>query len=76
MFNQAQVLAVVTGIAFLIVGMLVRLPYTDGVRVEDDGYQLGLKTSGLSMMRSSSDMLLTQHGAAEHFWAQFITPLQ
>ena len=27
MFNQAQVLAVVTGIAFLIVGMLVRLPY-------------------------------------------------
>src|SRR2546423_14545519 len=28
MFNQAQVLAVVTGIAFLIVGMLVRLPYT------------------------------------------------
>ena len=28
MFNQAQVLAIVTGIAFLIVGMLVRLPYT------------------------------------------------
>ena len=28
MFNQATVLAVVTGIAFLIVGMLVRLPYT------------------------------------------------
>ena len=28
MFNQAQVLAVVTGIVFLIVGMLVRLPYT------------------------------------------------
>src|SRR5258705_3215315 len=28
MFNQAQVLAVVTGILFLIVGMLVRLPYT------------------------------------------------
>jgi putative MATE family efflux protein len=28
MFNQAQVLAVVTGIAFLIVGMLVRLPFT------------------------------------------------
>src|SRR5258706_5621600 len=27
MFNQAQVLAVVTGILFLIVGMLVRLPY-------------------------------------------------
>ncbi|MFL5467619.1 MAG: MATE family efflux transporter, partial [Gemmatimonadaceae bacterium] len=28
MFNQAQVLAIVTGIAFLIIGMLVRLPYT------------------------------------------------
>src|SRR4026207_1333142 len=28
MFNQAQVLAVVTGIVFLIVGMLVRLPYS------------------------------------------------
>jgi putative MATE family efflux protein len=27
MFNQAEVLAVVTGIAFLIVGMLVRIPY-------------------------------------------------
>jgi len=28
MFNQAQVLAVVTGIAFLVVGMLVRLSYS------------------------------------------------
>jgi len=28
MFNQAQVLAVVTGILFLIVGMVVRLPYS------------------------------------------------
>src|SRR4051812_8958263 len=27
MFNQAQVLAIVTGILFLIVGMVVRLPY-------------------------------------------------
>jgi putative MATE family efflux protein len=27
MFNQAQILAVVTGVAFLIAGMLVRLPY-------------------------------------------------
>ena len=27
-FNQAQLLAVVTGIAFLIVGMLVRIPYS------------------------------------------------
>ena len=28
MFNQAQVLATVTGVLFLIVGMLVRVPYT------------------------------------------------
>src|SRR5437763_8055396 len=28
MFNQAQVLAIVTGIAFLILGMLARVPYT------------------------------------------------
>src|SRR5256886_13083609 len=28
MFNQAQVLAVVTGLTFLIVGMLVRLPFS------------------------------------------------
>ena len=28
-FNQAQVLAVVTGVAFLLVGMLLRLPYSN-----------------------------------------------
>src|ERR1044072_6497870 len=28
MFNQAQVLATVTGFAFLIIGMLARIPYT------------------------------------------------
>ena len=36
MFNQAQVLAVVTGIAFLIVGMLVRLPYTRALAPDDE----------------------------------------
>lgn len=47
----------------------------DGVVVDDDGYQLGLKTSGLSL-RSPNDSLLTAHGAAEHFWSDFISPLQ
>jgi hypothetical protein len=47
----------------------------DGVRVEGDGYQLGLRASNLGMTRSSAD-LLTQHGAAEHFWSQFISTLQ
>lgn len=36
MFNQAQVLAVVTGIAFLIVGMLVRLPYTRAMSADPE----------------------------------------
>src|SRR5438132_1608222 len=36
MFNQAQVLAVVTGIAFLIVGMLVRLPYTRAMSADTE----------------------------------------
>src|SRR4051812_5987357 len=34
MFNQAQVLAIVTGIAFLIVGMLVRIPYTHAMAAD------------------------------------------
>lgn len=48
----------------------------DWMTVENDGYRLGLKTSGMSMMRSSTDDLLTPQGAAEHFWSQFIFPLQ
>ena len=36
MFNQAQVLAVVTGVGFLIVGMLVRLPYTRAMSPDPD----------------------------------------
>lgn len=48
----------------------------DGMTVEDDGYHIGLKTSGLSMLRSSNDGLLTPQGAAEHFWSEFISPLQ
>ena len=36
MFNQAQVLAVVTGIVFLIVGMLVRLPYTRAMSADTE----------------------------------------
>jgi hypothetical protein len=47
----------------------------DGMVVDNDGYQLGLKTSGLSM-RSPSNDLLTAHGAAEHLWSEFISPLQ
>jgi putative MATE family efflux protein len=35
-FNQAQVLALVTGIAFLFVGMLVRLPYTRAMSPDEE----------------------------------------
>jgi hypothetical protein len=48
----------------------------DGFRVEEDGYRLGLKTTGLAMMRSSADALLTFQGAAEYFWSVFISHLQ
>ena len=47
----------------------------DGMQVDDDGYKLGLKASGMSM-RLRSDELLSPHGAAEYFWADFISPLQ
>ena len=48
----------------------------DGLRVENDGFQLGLKTSGMSFSRSAGDGLLTTHGAAEYLWSSFISPLQ
>jgi hypothetical protein len=48
----------------------------DGVRVENDGFNLGLKPSGLSMISSQSEGLLTPQGAAEYFWSAFISPLQ
>lgn len=47
----------------------------NGMQVGDDGYQLGLKGNALSI-RSRSEELLTPHGAAEHFWSAFISPLQ
>ena len=48
----------------------------DGLRIEDDGFQLGLKTSGMAFMRSGVEGLLTPHGAAEYLWSSFISPLQ
>lgn len=48
----------------------------DWVVVDDDGFQLGLKVSGLGFTRSSGEELMNPQGAAEHFWSIFITPLQ
>jgi hypothetical protein len=47
----------------------------DGLSVEDDGYQLALRPSGMSI-RPRSDVPLTTQGAAEYLWASFISPVQ
>jgi MATE family, multidrug efflux pump len=43
MFNQAQVLAVVTGFLFLIVGMLVRLPYIRALSPDPETAELAAR---------------------------------
>lgn len=48
----------------------------DGLRVGDDGFQLGLKASGLAITRSTGQALMTPHGAAEYLWSSFISQLQ
>ena len=48
----------------------------DSMNVVDDGYQLGLKTMGMSMLGSRDDQILTPHGAAEYFWTVLISRLQ
>lgn len=51
--------------------------YNDAIDVENDGHILFLKTSGLSIgRRRQPDQQLTQQGAAEHFWAYIMEPLQ
>ena len=49
---------------------------SDGVSVDDDGFQLGLRPSGFRFSRDTADTFLTPHGAAEYFWSAFIEPLQ
>ncbi len=48
----------------------------DSMQVDDDGYQLGLKPLGMSIMGARRDEILTAQGAAEYLWAVFISPLQ
>lgn len=47
----------------------------DSLSVGDDGYQLGLRPSGLGM-RAPGSALLTMEGAAEYLWSTFVHPLQ
>ncbi|BAH40554.1 MAG TPA: toll/interleukin-1 receptor domain-containing protein [Gemmatimonas aurantiaca] len=48
----------------------------DGLRIDDDGFQLGLKASGLGFARPTGESLMTPHGAAEYLWSSFISRLQ
>jgi hypothetical protein len=51
--------------------------WNDSLAVEDDGYDLFLKPSGLSGMLSGKGKgPLSQQGAAEYFWELLIQPLQ
>lgn len=43
--------------------------------VTDDGYSLGLSSTGLQIW-GSREGSLSQHGAAEHFWGMLMGPLQ
>ncbi|WP_063669042.1 toll/interleukin-1 receptor domain-containing protein [Aliivibrio fischeri] len=50
----------------------------DWLSVEDDGFSLFLKSSGMNYFhqRGSNQEQLTQQGAAEYFWSSFIQHLQ
>ncbi|RYZ96024.1 MAG: toll/interleukin-1 receptor domain-containing protein [Moraxellaceae bacterium] len=50
--------------------------YDDFLTINSDGNILTLRASGMSLMSRQSQNDLTQEGAAEYFWAIFITPLQ
>ncbi|USD55741.1 toll/interleukin-1 receptor domain-containing protein [Vibrio sp. SCSIO 43155] len=49
----------------------------DWLSVENDGFSLYLKASGMNFYRTSdTEEQLTQQGAAEYFWSSFIHSLQ
>ena len=50
--------------------------YNDSLSVEDDGNSIFLKSSMAGVFGGGRDGLLTQEGAAEHFWEKLIQPLQ
>ncbi len=64
MFNQAQVLAIVTGIAFLIVGMLVRLPYTRAMSADAETASLAAKYLLWFIPAMALQFLMVAAGAA------------
>src|SRR4030088_809150 len=64
MFNQAQVLAVVTGIAFLIVGMLVRIPYTRAMSADAETASLAAQYLLWFIPAMALQFLMVAAGAA------------
>src|SRR3989449_2628494 len=64
MFNQAQVLAVVTGILFLIMGMLVRLPYTRAMSADAETAALAAKYLLWFIPAMALQFLMVAAGAA------------
>ena len=64
MFNQAQLLAVVTGIAFLIVGMLVRLPYTRALSPDAETAALAAQYLAWFIPAMALQFLMVAAGAA------------
>lgn len=50
--------------------------YNEMLRVEDDGYSLFLKATGMQFQYRAGDEQLTNEGGADYFWRMFIEPLQ
>lgn len=50
--------------------------YNEMLRLEDDGYSLFLKATGLQFQYRAGNEQLTNEGGAEYFWRMFIEPLQ
>lgn len=55
---------------------MTRNSYNESMSVEDDGYVLGFKPTGMAFRQAGERSLLTSQGAAEYFWAMLIDPLQ
>src|SRR4051812_12333170 len=64
LFNQAQVLAIVTGIVFLIVGMLARIPYTRAMSADAETAALAARYLLWFIPAMALQFLMVAAGAA------------
>ena len=58
------------------IGIVVLHGYDGLLSVDDDGHALLLRPMGIAMMSPGRHESLSQHGAAEYFWAILMRPLQ